>query len=232
MWTALHAALPRDAVETVRAATGGRFGIRCAGPLSGETAMVETHRVPGTYLANRLWHALSTRGLPTLLRYEDRNSMAFGIEARVPFLDVRLVELAVRLPDRLRIDQGVTKAILRRAIGGRLPRAVADRRDKLGFAAPQLAWLTAGQTEVAELLRGGQVSARGWVTPAEVERVLAEGLSGGRRTDHLWRLFVLEAWLRMLWPDVPGIGGRSTWEAGLAGVQQQVETVQPDRLRR
>ena len=43
--------------------------------------------------------------------------MAFGIEARVPFLDVRLVELAVRLPDRLRIDQGVTKAILRRAIG-------------------------------------------------------------------------------------------------------------------
>ena len=219
MWTALHAALPRDAVETVRAATGGRYGIRCTGPLTGETAMLATHREPGTFLASRLWHALSTRGLPTLLRYEDRNSMAFGIEARVPFLDVRLVELAVRLPDRLRIDQGVTKAILRRAMVGRLPRAVADRRDKLGFAAPQQAWLTAGRTEVADLLRGGQVSKRGWVTPAEVERVLAEGLTGGRGTDHLWRLFILEAWLRMHWPDVPGVGGSSTWEAGLAGIE-------------
>jgi len=223
MWAALQAGLSRDAIETVRSLSGGRYGIRCAGPLSGETAMVETQREPGTFLASRLWHALSTRGLPTLLRYEDRNSMAFGIEARVPFLDVRLVELAVRLPDRLRIDQGVTKAILRRAMGGRLPQAVADRRDKLGFAAPQLAWLTAGRAEVADLVRNGQIAKRGWVTPAEVDRVLAEGLTGGRRTDHLWRLFILEAWLRMLWPDVPGVGGRSTWEAGLAGIQHQIQ---------
>ena len=212
LWSALHAALPPGTIEAIRSASAGRFGIRCTGPLAGQTARIDVPREPGTYLASRLWHALSAGGLPTLLRYEDRNSMAFGIEARVPFLDVHLIELAVRLPDRLRIDAGVTKSVLRRAIGHRLPHEVVDRRDKLGFAAPQRAWLTTGHDEVADLVRDGQLARRGWVTPVEVERVLAEGSAGGRRTEHLWRLFITEAWLRMLWPDASSIGGRSTWE--------------------
>ena len=142
-----------------------------------------------------------SNGLPALLRFEDRNSMAFGIEARVPFLDVRLIELAQRLPDRLRIDQGVTKVILRRAMAQKLPAAVATRRDKLGFEAPQRAWLAAAQPEVSELLRTGQVIGRGWVDTSEIERVLGLGFSGGRATDQLWRLFITEAWLRETWPD-------------------------------
>jgi len=231
MRTALHAALPRNVVEALRAASGGRFGIRCSGPLANETARVDSNREPGTFLASRLWHALATEGLPTLLRYEDRNSMAFGIEARVPFLDVRLIELAVRLPDRLRIDRGVTKAILRRALHRRLPRAVSDRRDKLGFEAPQRAWLTAGRADVTAILRGGQISQRGWVAPAEVERVLVEGLAGGRGTDHLWRLFITEAWLRMLWPDGAGAGGRSTWDAALAADLEPSGAVPPPPAR-
>jgi asparagine synthase (glutamine-hydrolysing) len=214
--TALHAALPRGAIEILRATTGRRFGIRCAEPLSAETAMVDAPAEPGTFLASRLWHALTTLGLPTLLRYEDRNSMAFGIEARVPFLDVRLIEMAVRLPDRLRVDGGVTKAVLRTAMRGRVPGAVLARRDKLGFAAPQRAWLTAGRAEVEDLLRGGQIVQRGWVEPDEVERHLVEGLGGGRATEHLWRLFITEAWLRMQWPNESGEAGRSTWEAATA----------------
>jgi asparagine synthase (glutamine-hydrolysing) len=214
---AVNEGLPRAALEAIRDRSGGAFGIQCAAPLRRESAMPRTRREPGTFLASRLWHALTTQGLPTLLRYEDRNSMAFGIEARVPFLDVRLVELAVRLPDRLRIDRGTTKVALRRAMKDRLPQAVNTRRDKLGFVAPQQAWLADGAAQVAGLLRGGQVVQRGWVAPGEVERVLARGLSGGRRTEHLWRLFITEAWLRMLWPDAGGPAGRATWAAGLAG---------------
>ncbi len=157
-------------------------------------------------------------GLPALLRYEDRNSMAFGIEARVPFLDVRLVELAVRLPDRLRVNRGITKAVLRRAMAGRLPPAVAARRDKMGFEAPTRRWLEAGREDLLGLLRGGQLVQRGWVAPAEVERVLAEGHLGGRPTDHLWRLFVTEAWLRLHWADLPGVAGQQRFaeEAAIA----------------
>lgn len=218
---AVHAALPRRAIEAVRATSGRRFGIRCTELLSAETAMVPAPTEPGTFLASRLWHALTTQGLPRLLRYEDRNSMAFGIEARVPFLDVRLIELAVRLPDRLRVNGGVTKAVLRQAMRGRVPEAVLARRDKLGFATPQRAWLTSGRTEVEDLLRGGQVVQRGWVAPQEVERHMVEGLRGGRATEHLWRLFITEAWLRMQWPNETGMAGRSTWEAGAATLASQ-----------
>ena len=212
----LRASLPPWAADHVRAASRGRLGIGCAPTLRRAPRLVEEHHEPGTLLARRLWQDLLWDGLPALLRYEDRNSMAFGIEARVPFLDVRLVELAVRLPDRLRIDHGTTKAILRRAMADRLPRDVLARRDKLGFVAPQRAWLTAGRAEVGALLRQGQVVERGWVGSVEVDRVLTRGLSGGRATEQLWRLFITEAWLRLMWPDAGGARGRATWEAALA----------------
>ena len=107
-WTALHAALPRGAPSRPcarRPAGGSASGAPSRCPPT--TAMVpapararDVPRVPAVARAD------ARSGLPTLLRYEDRNSMAFGIEARVPFLDVRLIELAVRLPDRLRVDGG------------------------------------------------------------------------------------------------------------------------------
>ncbi len=197
---AIRGGLPPSVIEAVRGASHGRYGIRLASSLGHEAPLVETRDEPGTFLARRLWRALS-QDLPPLLRYEDRNSMAFGIEARVPFLDVRLVEMAVRLPDRLRIDRGVTKMVLRHAMMGRLPEAIAKRRDKLGFAAPQHAWLAGGLTELAALLRGGQIVARGWVNRTEIERILSTGLAGRRQTEQLWRLFITEAWLRTQWPD-------------------------------
>ncbi len=180
--------------------------------------MPEVATPPGTMLARRLWHATVVEGLPALLRYEDRNSMAFGIEARVPFLDVRLVELAMRLPDRLRVERGVTKSVLRRAMAGRLPGEVTGRRDKVGFEVPQRAWLAASRREVSDLVRDGQIVQRGWVSPDEVERVIEDGFGGGRGTNHLWRLFVVEAWLRSTWPSPSGTGGQSTWEQGVASL--------------
>lgn len=141
--------------------------------------------------------------------------MAFGIEARVPFLDYRLIELAVRLPDRLRVGGGTTKVALREAMHGRVPDEILDRRDKIGFRAPQQAWLTAGREDVTALLHGGQLTERGWITPAEVGRTLGTGLASGRGATRLWRLFIVEAWLRLLWPDAVGRSGRATWEAAL-----------------
>jgi asparagine synthase (glutamine-hydrolysing) len=214
---AIRGGLPDGALEAIRDASRGRFGIRCIGPIRDESAPEQMRSEPGTLLARRLWQDLSRRGLPALLRYEDRNSMAFGIEARLPFLDVRLIELAVRLPDRLRLNRGVTKVILRRAMKGRVPEAIIARRDKLGFAAPQEAWLRGARAEVAALLRGGQVIGRGWVERSEVERVISQGFGGRRGTEQLWRLFITEVWLRMMWPDAVGSMARAKWEAALVG---------------
>lgn len=217
--SAIRGGLPDRALQVIREASGGLFGIRCTPMLRRHPPLGTTQREPGTLLARHLWQSM-IGGLPALLRFEDRNSMAFGIEARVPFLDVRLIELAHRLPDRLRIDRGITKVILRRAMAGRLPPAVAARRDKLGFEAPQRAWLAAAQAEVTDLLRSGQLIERGWVEASEVERVLGTGFSGGRSTDQLWRLFITEAWLQETWPDRRH-GARTSVPGTLAGSEPQ-----------
>jgi asparagine synthase (glutamine-hydrolysing) len=184
--------------EALRAASGGRFGMRLGTGLGSVPSPLVVHDEPGTLLARRLWQDLRHEGLPALLRYEDRNSMAFGIEARVPFLDYRLVELACGLPDRLRVSRGRTKVVLRRAMRGRLPAAILDRRDKMGFVSPQAAWTGRASAEIAPLLRGGRVVDRGWVVDAEVERLLAASRTPGAANDQLWRLLVTELWLRDL----------------------------------
>jgi asparagine synthase (glutamine-hydrolysing) len=80
-------------------------------------------------------------GLQMLLHYEDRNSMAHSIESRVPFLDFRLVELVIGLPDQFKLARGVTKRVLRGAMAGILPEPIAQRVDKMGFVTPEEIWL-------------------------------------------------------------------------------------------
>lgn len=78
---------------------------------------------------------------PPLLRYEDRNSMAFSIETRVPFMDYQLVEFSLGLPAESKIKNGYTKSILRDSMIGILPEEIRKRISKLGFSTPQADWL-------------------------------------------------------------------------------------------
>lgn len=88
-----------------------------------------------------LWWSTTRQGLVELLRYADRNSMAHSREVRLPFLDHRLVEFVFRLPDRLIINGGWTKWILRESFRGIVPDAIGFRADKLGYMPPQERWL-------------------------------------------------------------------------------------------
>ncbi len=78
--------------------------------------------------------------LPVLLRYEDRNSMAHSVEARLPFLDYRLVEMLASLPLSQKMQAGWTKYVLRNAMKGILPEKVRLRKSKIGFSTPEYAW--------------------------------------------------------------------------------------------
>lgn len=81
--------------------------------------------------------------LPQLLRWEDRNSMAFSVESRVPFLTPEFVQFTLSLPDNYLIDQsGCTKAVFRKAMRGIVLDEVLDRKDKIGFATPEHQWMT------------------------------------------------------------------------------------------
>ena len=74
--------------------------------------------------------------MPTLLHYEDRNSMAHSIESRVPFLDYKLVEFAINIPSEQKISGTITKVTLREAMKPFLPVEVYNRVDKIGFSTP------------------------------------------------------------------------------------------------
>ena len=87
---------------------------------------------------------ISVNSLPTLLRYEDRNSMAIGVESRLPFLDRHVVELALSLPNGIKVRGGFGKWVLRQAMAPLLPDAVAWSRAKRGFNAGDARWVQLG----------------------------------------------------------------------------------------
>ncbi|MBS0212200.1 MAG: asparagine synthase (glutamine-hydrolyzing) [Proteobacteria bacterium] len=106
------------------------------------------------HLRERLLETLEVSSLPYLLRYEDRDSMHFSIESRVPFLDVPLVEYLYSLPEAYLISpEGVSKYVFREAMRGIVPDVILDRRDKIGFATPERAWLTKMDIWVKDCLR-------------------------------------------------------------------------------
>jgi asparagine synthase (glutamine-hydrolysing) len=148
-------------------------------------------------LAAVLYRDLTATGLPRLLRYEDRTSMAFSLEARLPFLDHRLVEFAVSLPMDYRIRDGWTKWILRRAMSGILPEAICWRRTKLAFPTPERRWLTDGAPHVRRLLRDNRDALIAYVQPgflAQAERRIDADLSA---IPGIWRLCSLAVWLQL-----------------------------------
>lgn len=93
-------------------------------------------------LREALWQGVRERTLPTLLRYEDRNSMAHSVEARLPFLTTELAEFALALPEEYLVAPDASgKAVFRAAMRGLVPDVVLDRRDKVGFSVPIHAWI-------------------------------------------------------------------------------------------
>lgn len=138
-------------------------------------------------------------GLPHLLRFEDRNSMAFSIESRVPFTDYRLVEFAFSPAMKaLKIREGWSKWALRKAGAGTVPDDIIWRRDKMGFGTPEpqlvqsLAKASGAQYIEAAISAGG-------VAAGGAERVLKEAMAGtAGKVDYLaaFRLMVAGSWIR------------------------------------
>lgn len=141
---------------------------------------------------------LSRRGLPELLRYEDRNSMAHSVEARVPFLDYRFVEMAFSLPSSELLRNGRTKDVLRRALGDLLPPPVRDRTDKLGFVTPEHRWLRGALGELAaDVFASRPFAERGFVDAPAARRRLEQHRRGEIEAGmELWRALNLELWAR------------------------------------
>ena len=140
---------------------------------------------------------LTAANLPMLLHWEDRDSMAHSVEARVPFLDYRLVEYVLGLPDEFKLDGGVTKRVLRDAMSGILPEAIRGRVDKLGFVTPEEVWLREHAPEQFRNKLNESIAVAGGVLKAEESRAILEAMITGRREFSFlpWRMISLGEWV-------------------------------------
>ncbi|MEP7333092.1 MAG: asparagine synthase (glutamine-hydrolyzing) [Terracoccus sp.] len=158
----------------------------------------ETYAVQGTDLRRRLVHDLFVGSLPSLLRYEDRNSMRFSLEGRVPFLDPGLVKSVFALPDDAIIKDGWNKRVLREATTDLLPLSINRRRNKIGFTAPQHDWFHEQREFIYRVFLSESFAKRPYFNRTEVLTAFEQWLSGSGDLDSMvfWRLLNVELWLR------------------------------------
>lgn len=138
--------------------------------------------------------------LPTLLRTEDRSSMAFSIEARVPLLDHKVVEYGLSLPDHLKVHNGWNKFAVRQAMRGILPDSIRLRKTKLGFAVPARDWLARDlRPQVTDLI-DGELRCAKYVEPKVLRRWYHSSEEASAPKEAylgLFRVLSLEMWMRV-----------------------------------
>lgn len=131
-----------------------------------------------------------------ILTKVDRAAMSVGLESRAPYLDHRVAELAWRLPEALRLGNGVGKLPLRALLSRYVPRELWER-PKMGFGVPLDAWLRGPLRDWAsELLNPARLGREGFLDPAPMARAWGEHLGGRFNRQHqLWPALMFSSWL-------------------------------------
>ena len=132
--------------------------------------------------------------LQALLHVEDRTSMAWGLESRVPLLDYRLIELMASVPPVIKFKNGLLKHLFRKAVSRLLPDEIVNRKDKMGFPVPLTQWLAGPLKDfAADVLLSRAAKERGLFNGAAMEKALAGSASFNRS---IWGALCLELWHR------------------------------------
>ena len=147
------------------------------------------------YLNNYLYRLTFWNNLQGLLKYEDRNSMAFSVEGRVPFLDYRLVEFLFSLPSSFKMRSGYSKYVLRDGLKGILPEKIRLRTTKLGFSTPESLWQ---KTQLMPLIQQSLDDPKlgEYIDPQKARIHLDRLQKSNQRDFSPWRWLNLSLWLR------------------------------------
>jgi len=164
---------------------------------------------PGYRLRRTLSEALLYNSLPMLLRYADRNSMAFSRESRLPFLDYDLVDFCIRMPDHYWVNDGWQKWILRQSTHSIVPESIRWRADKVGYAAPLDIWL---RDELREwgydrCVNNNLEGLPGYDSKV-VKKLWNKHQQGANNSWALWRWISMSEWLNLY--------KSGQWKAGLS----------------
>jgi asparagine synthase (glutamine-hydrolysing) len=144
------------------------------------------------------YYDMKVRLAELLLMRVDKMTMAHSIEARVPFLDHRIVEFSFLVPDRFKVRRNVGKYVLKKAAEGILPDEVIYRK-KQGLNSPIVEWLRAGklsQYARQAILESPLIqSERGIFNRPYIEDLLSQHISGRQnRAKSIWALLILVLW--------------------------------------
>lgn len=156
-------------------------------------------------LRKRLVDDIFRHSLQSLLRYEDRNSMRFSIEGRVPFLDFNLMRYIFSLSDEAIIKNGWNKYILRESVRDLLPELIYKRRNKIGFTTPETEWFIRMKNKIYEIFSSESFGKRKYFNQRKVLEEFKNYISG-KNDDTLlfWRLLNVELWLRIFFDPPQG----------------------------
>jgi asparagine synthase (glutamine-hydrolysing) len=153
-----------------------------------------------------LYSNLRFKALPEYLRYEDRNSMAFSLEARLPFMDYRIVELGYTLPDEFKIKNGISKRIIRDIARSYSPSEIITRKDKMGFVSPAEIWLRTILTkEISQPLEDKKFikDYLDFLDMGQIKEKFKKYLSQDSEDEDIllfWRIYCFYKW-KQLWID-------------------------------
>ncbi|MFW5469225.1 asparagine synthase (glutamine-hydrolyzing) [Knoellia sp. CPCC 206435] len=194
----------------VKAKLKGRKDVPVTSLLNAEFAARyrdERFPVEQNNLKKRLIQDLFHNSLPSLLRYEDKNTMRFSLEGRVPFLDKEVVKFIFGLTDEAIIKDGWNKRILRDATRGVLPESINRRRNKIGFTTPQSEWFLRLKNHFYSIFLSESFANRPYFKQTDVLHAFEGWIKGSNNADTMmfWRFLNLELWLQEYFDEQPPV---------------------------
>ena len=135
--------------------------------------------------------------VPRLLHWEDRNSMSHSVESRVPFLDYKLVEFCIGLPNEYKINAGVTKNILRKSLTNIMPQNILNRMSKLGFETPEEVWMRENPDVFRNMVNDSIKYSNGIINESAL--TLFDNIINGTEkfSFQLWRIISFGRWMQI-----------------------------------
>ncbi len=185
----------------------------------------EKFTVTSDNLKQRLFEDIFSNSLQSLLRYEDRNTMRYSLEGRVPFLDFNLLRYLFSLPDEAIIKNGWNKYILRKAVSDLLPSMIVNRRNKIGFTTPENEWFLRMKNRIYGIFMSESFLNRPYFNQPEVIKALQKFIEG-KNDDTLlfWRLLNVELWLREFIDEKDTSSKeKKEWKFGMANEGKKIE---------
>jgi len=164
-------------------------------PLLQDEMSIHVAKKTGSKLDNFLYHLIFNTTLQPILYFEDRKSMQYSIESRVPFLNHQLIEFAFSLTDDDRISPSAeTKYILRESVKDILPQPIYARKDKKGFVTPgEVEWLNGPLKFLLDI----DYRKMDWINPKVAKKAVDEYKTGNISNAALvWKLACLNYWLK------------------------------------